>query len=120
MLSSAELYDPATGMWSNTGVMTTNRYNHTAVPMFNGKVLVTGGYNVNNQFGSITNADLYDPTTGTWTPTVAMTIPSFRNTETLLPNGQMLVVSGEPGTNLVEVYAAAWVSATQCNLRLRR
>src|SRR5215510_5361209 len=40
---SAELYVPATGQWSETCSPITPRYNHAALRLANGKVLIVGG-----------------------------------------------------------------------------
>jgi hypothetical protein len=65
-LSSAELLDPKTGKWTETGEMHAPRYAHTAILQPDGKVLVTGGYD--KRYGDTLSSDeLYDPTTGIWT-----------------------------------------------------
>src|SRR5262245_7501192 len=67
--------------------LTSPREGHTATILPNGKVLVAGG-NPN------ATAELYDPTTGTWTPTLPMASPRRDHTATLLPNGKVLIVGG--------------------------
>jgi WD40 repeat protein len=94
-LSSAELYNPATGKWTVTGSMNTARDGHTATLLPNGHVLVAGGNAfVNNSFLIFSSAELYNPSTGTWTKTSSMHAAREIHTAMLLPNGQVLVAGG--------------------------
>src|SRR5207253_3495295 len=96
--ASAELYDPGSGTWSRTGSLVVGRFNHVAIPLSNGTVLVAGG--LDQTVTALASAELYDPGTGAWTATASMHIPrNFNgveqdNTAIRLQNGDVLVAGG--------------------------
>ena len=114
MPGTAELYNPATGKWTATGSMSTARIGFTATVLQNGQVLVAGGEGtcVNVSCPVLSSAELYNPATGTWTPTGSMNVTRYVSTATLLPNGQVLVAGGGSGStanagSTVELYNPA-------------
>jgi hypothetical protein len=60
-MSSAELYDPATSTFSETGPLATARDFHTATLLQNGKVLIAGGWDIT--IAPLASAELYSPVT---------------------------------------------------------
>lgn len=92
-LSSAELYNPASGSWSITSSLGQARQYLTATLLPNGRVLVAGGSDSASTEQS--SAELYDPATGTWSSTGSMSQARDSHTATLLANGKVLVAGGE-------------------------
>ncbi len=93
-----ELFDPATGLWSSAGTPTEPRYFHTATLLSNGLVLVTGGIrpspNPMVPQTTIASAELYDPSTNSWTTTGSLNVGREMHTATRMTDGRVLVTGG--------------------------
>src|SRR2546426_351553 len=92
--ATAEVYDPATGRFHLVGSMTSPREGHVATLLKSGRVLVVGG-GLNSSTSSILNsAELYDPTTDTFTATRSMLTGRTGAAATLLADGRVLLTGG--------------------------
>jgi len=97
---TAELYDPATGIWAVTGSMNYARWGHRATLLTDGTVLVVGGSGTSFYYyhwEPTATAEAYDPATGAWRVTAAMTDARIGHTATLLASGRVLVAGGALG-----------------------
>jgi N-acetylneuraminic acid mutarotase len=95
-LTSAELYNPKKGTWTTTGSMHFERQYFTATLLRNGRVLVAGGFeSCDDDFCSDNSqAEIYNPATGTWTTTGSMHVEREQFTATMLADGEVLVAGG--------------------------
>jgi hypothetical protein len=101
-LTSAEIYDPASGQFASTGNLNQGRAFASAVRLLNGQVLVTGG---ESDAVFFTSAELYDPASGTFVPTGSANATHFSSPAVLLNNGKVLFTGCEfPFGSTAELY----------------
>ncbi len=91
-LQSAEVFDPASGVWTVTGSLAAGRWRHQMTLLPDGRVLVAGG----RQGGAILgSAEIYDPATGVFNPAGTLVTARQDFTATLLTNGSVLLAAGQ-------------------------
>jgi hypothetical protein len=88
LAAAAELYDPATGLWTVTGLLHTARSGHRATLLGN-RVVVTGGYSRD----ALNSWEMSNSVTGTW-KTGRMNGTHASHTATLLQDNTILVAGG--------------------------
>jgi hypothetical protein len=100
-LASAEVFTPATGTFSSAGIgtMSTPRRGAVAAPLPDGRVLVAGGSYNDGTEHSLASAELFNPTTGAFTPVADMGVARVRAAAAPLRDGRVLVAGGNDGSN---------------------
>jgi N-acetylneuraminic acid mutarotase len=114
-MSSVAIYTNGSG-WASAESMTTARFDHAAVRLQDGRILVVGGSNSSGT--ALSSAELYDPSTGHWSATGSMASPRYGATLTLLNGGWVLVTGGyasggRPAVSSAEIYdprSGSWSS----------
>ena len=92
VLGSAELYNPASGTFTLTGNLNTERGYHAARLLNTGMVLIAGGETFSgSSVVALASVELYDPAHGTFTAIGNMNAARVDPTATLLNNGTCLL-----------------------------
>ena len=106
-LSSCEIYDPVTGLFTPTGPMNTPRMSHKLALLPNGDVLAVGGcslyqsivgyyvYDVN----ALASCEIYSVSSGTWSTCGSMTNARVLHALESLKDGSVIVVGGVSNTS---------------------
>ena len=113
-ISAAEIYNPATGIWTAVGSLINATYLATASLLTSDQVLVAGGSGGGCCSG-LSSAELYSPTTQTWQAMPAMSTGEYSqaaavlsgNTEALVTGGYSCCDSPNPTSNGAQIFSAA-------------
>lgn len=106
--AAAEIYQPASGRWTATGSLDAPRVGGTMTLLPDGTVLVAGGVQPSQAAGSAgvgppsrgdASAEVFDPSTGRWSPTGSLRTGRFGHSATLLRDGRVLVAGGASGVS---------------------
>jgi hypothetical protein len=92
-LTSAELYDEATGIFSATASMTYSRFGSTMTGLENGGILIAGGYDGFSK-RPLATAELYDAKTASFSLTGTMNTARLGHTAILLNSGRVFLAGG--------------------------
>ncbi|NQU49001.1 MAG: hypothetical protein HQ519_10175 [Planctomycetes bacterium] len=110
VLSSVEIYDPATDSWTNGAPMSQFRAGCTANVLPDGRVLVAGGtkgganrelYSVDDiMTTSLRTTEIYDPVSDTWSAGPSMSMPKAGGVSIALDNDEIMIAGGITYTSI--------------------
>lgn len=96
--SSCVIYDPGTNGWTPTGNMAYSRFDHSLTLLPNEKVLAAGGTGYRSSDAvhpsTLDTAELFDPSTGRWTPVPRMLTARTGHGAVYLADRKKVLVAG--------------------------
>jgi Kelch motif protein len=109
--SGTDLYDPSTGRFTPSGKMTIPRTKFGAALLPDGKVLVAGGQTGGSWGARVTSTQIYDPTTGKFTPGPELNVKRFKLAMAVVPlkNGRILIAGGADQPEVYDPASGAFI-----------
>ena len=105
---TAEVYDPAANTWTALPTPVSSVFSLSGPSLTrlnNGQVLLAGGCCGSGSIATA-SAELFNPSTDTWSSTGSMNVSHFAAASTLLPDGRVLVAGGMQSSGDVPPVAA--------------
>jgi hypothetical protein len=96
-LNTAEIFDPATGLFTATSPLNIARFGHTATRLRDGRVLIVGGQTTDalaTDGVPVPTVEMFDPVTGRFTVGGNLVLARSSHTATMLNNGKILIAGG--------------------------
>ena len=93
-IPGATLFDPTTGNSVSTAAMQIPRFDHVALKLTDGRVLVAGGSTTPGAGTATAACEVYDPVANTWSPVASLAFARQAANAILLDDGKVLVAGG--------------------------
>jgi N-acetylneuraminic acid mutarotase len=91
--TTAEFFDPATGLWSGAGSTQERRIAAPATLLLDGRVLLAGGFHADAPNG-LSSSEILDPFDDRWRPAGDMSAARIQHTASRLSDERVLVAGG--------------------------
>ena len=110
---TAEIYNPATNAWTDTGPLNVPRFEDMAIALLpGGRVLLAGGFAPNTTgqppFTPLASTEIWNPATNQWTQGNPMKVARGELASVTLQDGRILVMGGTDasgaGLKSAEIY----------------
>lgn len=108
-LDTAEVFDPTTNTSTPLPAMNARRFAHAQVLLTDGRVLITGGVRGGQSLFGVAaplyaqTDEIFDPTTNTFSPVPAMSVPRVTHTLNVMSDGRVMGIGGAGGTLVVSL-----------------
>ena len=114
-IANAEIYDPASNIWSKTDALSEARFAYALIMLPNGQVLAVGGtrdHDSNWNAGSfVSEVEVYDPNANEWQTVGEIPQPGASAAVALFHDGRLWVTGGYTGPSSENISQATWVIA---------